>query len=196
MQNANSRIFMEVHPTVQLREKQLTNLISFSLQRAIDVVSGNHPIVPVPWTPKDVKGLWMIEWACTFAAARMLEDLMRGNPPMLSVSHHPAPLSPFPCISQSHPAQVSRACGRGIGNGVIPLLPPGVLLLQAASCFAHALLIWCVCAVRAGTEWQQNYGYRSNSIKTTPLAAHIHPVEFNIALRLAISFSPVVCFWI
>lgn len=163
-------------------------------------LGGSHRLfVSVPRTPRPVKGLGMIDWARRIAAARMSEDPIvpagRGQP-MPSGSRPPAHLSPFLNGSASQPAQVSGAHGGGMGNGVIPTLPLGILLLRAAPCFVRALLICCLCAVGAGTEWQQNYGYRSNSIKTTPLAAHIHPVEFNIALRLAISFSPVVCFWI
>lgn len=165
----------------------------------MDLVGSHHLFVSVLWTPRDVKGLGMIDWAHRVAVAKMLEELVApaGRCQLvLSSSHHPAHLSLVLNGSHSQLAQASRARGRGIGNGVIPMLTPGVLLLRAAPCFVHTLLIGRLCAVRAGAEWQQNYGYRSNSIKTTPLAAHIHPLEFNIALRLAISFSPVVCFWI
>lgn len=45
----------------------------------MDLEGGHHLFVPVPWTPGDVKGLGMVDWASRVAAGRTLEELVAGD---------------------------------------------------------------------------------------------------------------------
>lgn len=67
---------------------------------------------------------------------------------MLGSSHHPVLFILFLNDCRSH-SLGARAGGKGVGSGVTPPCPPEDLLLEAAPCFVHSLLLHCLYALRA-----------------------------------------------